>query len=138
MPKKIYNTVDRILQFIEYKSLSKREFAKKIGVSHSLIGKSNNIGSDKLERIISNYPELNPRWLITGVGKMIQEDDSTKEETIDEMINSRIDHKIDGVHDEISEVRKELMLLAKAFAEDRISDIKKAMNDKTNQKQKKD
>lgn len=71
MDKKITTSVDRIIEFIEYKGVSKREFASKVGISHSLIGKSNAIGSDKLERILSSYPELNPTWLLTGEGDML-------------------------------------------------------------------
>lgn len=71
MDDKIHNTVERILQFIEYKKISKRKFAASIGISHSLIGKANAIGSDKLEKIISKYPELNINWLLTGKGNML-------------------------------------------------------------------
>lgn len=66
MDKKTNTTVERIVQFIEFKGISKREFASKVGISHSLIGKANSIGSDKLEKILSVYPEINPIWLITG------------------------------------------------------------------------
>lgn len=71
MDKKVTTTVDRIIEFIDRKGISKREFAATVGVSHSLIGKSNAIGSDKLEKILSSYPELNPTWLLTGEGDML-------------------------------------------------------------------
>lgn len=71
MDKIISTTVGRIAEFIEYKGVSKREFAATVGISHSLIGKTNAIGSDKLEKILSNYPELNPVWLLTGEGDML-------------------------------------------------------------------
>lgn len=71
MDNKINGTVERILQFIEYKGISKREFSSSIGISHSLIGKSPSIGSDKLEKILLEYPELNPAWLLSGKGNMI-------------------------------------------------------------------
>lgn len=74
----IYTTVERILQFIEYKGVSKREFASRVGISHSLMGKTNSIGSDKLEKILSAYPELNPVWLLTGAGVMTNELDTKK------------------------------------------------------------
>lgn len=78
MDKKINTTVDRIIQFIDYKRISKREFASKVGISHSLIGKSNSIGSDKLESILSVYPEINPTWLITGHGNMIMQGENVE------------------------------------------------------------
>lgn len=72
MENKINNTVERIIQYINYKSISKREFAKEIGVSHSLIGKSKTIGSDKLEKILSVYSEISAEWLISGIGSMLK------------------------------------------------------------------
>lgn len=69
----LYTTIDRIRQFIVYKGLSMREFSKAIGVSHSLISKTNAIGSDKLESILANYPELSPQWLLTGQGEMLKD-----------------------------------------------------------------
>ena len=71
MDKIVNTTVGRIIKFIEYKGISKREFATSVGISHSLIGKANAIGSDKLENILSKYPELNPVWLLTGEGDML-------------------------------------------------------------------
>jgi transcriptional regulator with XRE-family HTH domain len=71
MEKIISGTVERIQQLIEFKNISKREFSQKIGISHSLIGKSNSIGSDKLERILSVFPDVNAEWLLTGEGDML-------------------------------------------------------------------
>lgn len=71
MDNKKTTTVDRILQFIDFKGISKREFSNKVGISHSLIGKSQSIGSDKIEKILHSYPEINPIWLLTGKSNMI-------------------------------------------------------------------
>lgn len=78
MENKFYTTVDRILQFIENKGISKREFASRVGISHSLVGKANSIGSDKLEKIISAYPDINPVWLLTGIGDMYKKIDTSE------------------------------------------------------------
>lgn len=71
MDNKFSTTIDRIIEFIDYKGISKREFASTVGISHSLIGKANAIGSDKLEKILSSYPELSSEWLLTGKGDML-------------------------------------------------------------------
>jgi len=76
MDKIIDTTIDRIKQFIDYKGLSIRKFSNEIGVSHSLIGKTKSIGSDKLETILSVYPELSAEWLLTGKGKWKKEPSS--------------------------------------------------------------
>lgn len=74
MDNKFNNTVERIIHFIDHLGISKREFAKKVGISHSLIGKSPSIGSDKMENILYTYPELSAKWLVSGVGAMLNDE----------------------------------------------------------------
>ncbi len=74
MDNKVYNTIDRIKQFIDFKGFSMREFSSKVGISHSLINKTSSLGSDKLENILSVFKELNPNWLLTGEGEMLLND----------------------------------------------------------------
>lgn len=93
MDNKINTTVERILQFIDFKGISKREFAASVGVSHSLIGKSSSIGSDKLEKILSVYPELDPVWLLSGKGSMIV-NDATKQTQGNFADETQKDHSI--------------------------------------------
>lgn len=65
---------DRILQFIEYKGITKNKFEVVCGLPSryvSNIGKS--IQSDVIERIVLNYPDINLHWLITGKGDMVIE-----------------------------------------------------------------
>jgi len=62
---------DRVLQFIEYKGISKREFYANTGLSNGFLDKSSNIGSDKLEKIISAYPDLSLLFIVTGNGSML-------------------------------------------------------------------
>ena len=62
---------DRILQIIENKGLSRRKFYQSIGVSSGFLNKNKNIGSDKLKRILAEYPDINIEWLLFGRGQMI-------------------------------------------------------------------
>lgn len=65
---------DRLFKFIEYKELNPNSFEKVTGLSQSFIRKINgSIGSDKLGKIFTTFPELNPNWLINGYGEMILE-----------------------------------------------------------------
>lgn len=63
-------TIDRLEQFIESQYISKNSFDLKIEASNGYIGKQikshASIGSDVLEKIFSSFPELSPRWLLTG------------------------------------------------------------------------
>lgn len=66
---------ERILQYIEYKGLSKYAFYKKTGLSNGFLDKRGAIGSDKCEIIFYHYPEINPEWLLTGKGSMLRSSD---------------------------------------------------------------
>jgi transcriptional regulator with XRE-family HTH domain len=64
----------RIQKIIEDKNLSPSNFADEVGlnravVSHILHGR-NKPGLENLQRILATYPDINPGWLISGVGPM--------------------------------------------------------------------
>lgn len=64
----------RIQKIIEDKNLSPSNFADAVGlnravVSHILHGR-NKPGLENLQRILATYPDINPGWLITGIGPM--------------------------------------------------------------------
>lgn len=68
--------VDRILNFIEYKGLSKNKFYKETGLSNGFLDKVKDIGCSKLELILNTYPEISIEWLLTGKGNMLKEANS--------------------------------------------------------------
>jgi len=63
---------ERIKQYIENKGISKYKFYQKIEVANGFLDKEGNIGSDKCEKIIYQYPDINIEWLITGKGSMFK------------------------------------------------------------------
>lgn len=69
----------RLKEFIDANGLSIAAFEKSIGMSNASFGKSlkNNgaIGSDKLENILTVYPDINPDWLLTGRGSMLKSEE---------------------------------------------------------------
>lgn len=71
--------VRRIKQFIDAKGISIASFERSIGMSNASFGKSYKnggaIGSDKIENILSVYPDINPSWLLTGSGKMLKSEE---------------------------------------------------------------
>ncbi|WP_300794258.1 LexA family transcriptional regulator [uncultured Bacteroides sp.] len=70
---------ERLLEFVEFKKMNKRQFQISIGVSNSYIQNLNeNIGPLILEKISAVYPELNIEWLLTGEGNMINEKKKNK------------------------------------------------------------
>tara|TARA_R110002111_G_scaffold5920_9_gene27426 strand:+ start:2382 stop:3038 length:657 start_codon:yes stop_codon:yes gene_type:complete len=62
----------RIIQFIDYKGISKYKFYKKTGLSNGFLDKKGTIGADKCEIIYSYFPEINLEWLLTGKGSMLK------------------------------------------------------------------
>lgn len=65
---------ERILQFIEYKRLSKNKFYKETGLSNGILDKQGGVSSDSLEKIYYVYPEINLDWLLTGKGEMLKKE----------------------------------------------------------------
>ncbi|WP_246118438.1 S24 family peptidase [Apibacter muscae] len=68
---------DRIKYFIDYKCISINKFSLSVGASNSYFNKilkdNNSIGSDRIEKILRTYPEMNPEWLLTGKGEMLKD-----------------------------------------------------------------
>lgn len=64
---------ERLIEFLEYKSISKSEFGRIIGVSSAFVtSMRKSIQPDKVESIASNFPDLNINWLMTGEGDMLK------------------------------------------------------------------
>ena len=67
--------LERLKQYIDAKGITIAAFEREAGMSNAAFGKAlkNNgaIGTDKLENILSTYPDINPVWLLTGNGNML-------------------------------------------------------------------
>ena len=71
-------------------NVSKEKFFESIGMTYgNFKGKSKNtpINSNALADILSNYPYINPEWLVIGKGEMILDDE--KELTYSEPVKSK-------------------------------------------------
>jgi hypothetical protein len=74
--------IEIIMQYIDYKDLSKRAFEIDNSLSNGYLGKqlsrNADLGEGVLNRILENCPDISPEWLLTGGGEMIvAEDDAT-------------------------------------------------------------
>lgn len=65
--------IPNLLQFLDFKGLSKRSFYNETGLSNGALDAKKGIGTDKLVRIAATYPELNINWVVTGLGEMLIE-----------------------------------------------------------------
>lgn len=76
---KISTIKENILLFIENQRIVKEEFYNKTEIAASNFkgkGLKSEIGGDKIVKILSVYPEINPTWLLTGKGEMLLKEDS--------------------------------------------------------------
>lgn len=67
------NTIkERTLEFINYKNISVKEFETRCGLSNGYIAAMRKgYGADKLNNVLSAYPELNRDWLLYNEGEML-------------------------------------------------------------------
>lgn len=68
--------LERLNEFIVTKGYSMKAFEESVGMSNGSLGTTikngQGIRTDKLENILSVYPELSAEWLLRGVGSMIK------------------------------------------------------------------
>ncbi len=102
--------LQRIKEYIDYKGLTIASFERSIGMSNASFGKSlksnGSIGSDKIEKILSIYTDINTEWLITGRGSMIKNNYSLA--VNDEQGEYKIKNKKEGPSDLIQEKEKRI------------------------------
>ncbi len=65
----------RIAQYISAKGLNRSRFEKEAGLSNGYLNSiKGSIGSEKLENILTAFPDLNGDWLVYGRGQMLKSD----------------------------------------------------------------
>ncbi len=82
---------ERILQFIDYKGISKNKFYIESGISNGVLDKKSGLSMETVEKFYSTFPEINPEWLLTGNGSMLKEKEPTRvylHDNIDEEDNA--------------------------------------------------
>jgi len=62
----------RILFFVDTLGISKRDFYKKIDVSRGTLESNSSITEEILAKVIANFGEISPNWLLTGEGDMLK------------------------------------------------------------------
>lgn len=67
---------DRIRKFMEFKGISPSELADSIGVQRSnvthVLKARNKPSFQFIEKLLQIYPDLNAKWLLLGVGNMLE------------------------------------------------------------------
>ena len=64
------------MQIAKRKGITNREICQKIGLTYGGFtgeNKKRPVNSDALANLLAEYPDVNPRWLLTGQGSMLRE-----------------------------------------------------------------
>ena len=104
---------DRIRKFIDYKGVTPGELAVKLDVqrsniSHVLNGR-NKPGATFIEKLLTEFPDLNARWLLIGSGEMVTSKKDKVKELFDKqdfILENNVDKKPSGVliEDKVNEI----------------------------------
>ncbi|MBT3383955.1 MAG: helix-turn-helix transcriptional regulator [Prolixibacteraceae bacterium] len=125
---------DRIRKFIDYKGVTPGELALKLDVqrsniSHVLNGR-NKPGASFIEKLLTEFPDLNARWLLIGSGEMVTSKKDKVKELFDkedfvlennvgkEPAGALIKDKVNEIHD--IELKNEPILKANDKVIDKI------------------
>lgn len=75
------NFIERLQCYMNAKGINDNQMTVAAGLSVGLIGKAKSSGkgmsSANIEKILYAYPDLNPNWLLTGRGTMLQDENPT-------------------------------------------------------------
>ncbi|WP_288898724.1 S24 family peptidase [uncultured Capnocytophaga sp.] len=71
----------RILQFVDYKQIERKNFFGELNVATSNFRGNalySEVGGDVIAKILSSHPKLNAEWLLTGNGEMLKSEEATE------------------------------------------------------------
>ena len=77
---KIFSSIkQRIVEYLDYRGITKEDFYSKTEISPSNFkgnAAKSELGGDKIAKILTCYPDINAEWLLTGKGEMLSEQKS--------------------------------------------------------------
>lgn len=60
-----------ILQYIDYKGISKYKFYQESGITRGVLDQNNGMSEENTAKFLAQFPDVNPTWLLTGTGEML-------------------------------------------------------------------
>jgi len=61
----------RIIQYLNFKGITKYEFYKTTGITRGILDQDNGITESNILKFVHSFPEVNIVWLIVGLGDML-------------------------------------------------------------------
>jgi SOS-response transcriptional repressors (RecA-mediated autopeptidases) len=62
----------RIIQYLDYKGISKYECYKETGLTNGVLSQKNGMSEDGILKFLSQYADINTDWLLSGKGEMLK------------------------------------------------------------------
>ena len=79
-------SIERLIQYIDFKGVNKMNFELNNGLSNGYLGKqlsrNADLGEGILVKILENCPDINPNWLLTGKGNMLNSESENNSLTV--------------------------------------------------------
>ena len=63
---------ERILQYLDFKGITKYDFYQKTGVSNGVLSQKSGMSEENTLRFLSYYDDVNAEWLLIGIGEMLK------------------------------------------------------------------
>ena len=63
---------ERILQYLDFKGISKYKFYQETGVTNGVLSQKNGISEENILRFLNYYTDISSEWLLTGKGEMLK------------------------------------------------------------------
>ncbi len=138
------NFSDNISIFLKAKGLSARALEQQIGCSNGVISrcisKGTDISSQWVSKIIETYPDINPSWLLSGIGDMYL-NPQTRQEVIPtnkpditygllEYLKLK-DQEIGNLREEIGKLKATIEIMEKEKAAKNIQSYARSMKSET-------
>ena len=73
----------RILQYLDYKSITNYKFYQETGISNGILSQKNGLSEENIVRFLSVYRDVSPNWLLTGEGEMLKKRQKSEETETD-------------------------------------------------------
>jgi len=70
-----------ILQFIDYKGISKYDFYKKTSITRGVLDSDSGLSEDNATKFLVYFTEINPIWFLTGKGEMLLTNNNQQQPT---------------------------------------------------------
>ena len=106
--------LERLKEYIDSKGISIASLEKTTGMSNSSFRKAlqsgNGIGTDKLEKILTLYPDLSAEWLLRGRGSMIRSEEAATDRKLVELCKRLV-----GIYEQKDEAIHELSAAIKSI-----------------------